>query len=130
VTTLTDTRRGHRTALETNISNYIQSGVAEPPLPDCAAAISRALEVGAKRTLFFYLDPYGIADLDFEMLRRVFARGEAQSTEVLINFSFPTFMRMSGSWSYDESAEHSEPFDGWRLLGTDRYGPIPQQDRA
>jgi three-Cys-motif partner protein len=99
-----DTRRGHRTALESNIGGYLQTGVAERPLPDCAAAIARALEVGARRTLFFYLDPYGIADLDFEMLRKVFARGEAQSTEVLINFSFLTFMRMSGNWSYDDSA--------------------------
>src|SRR5262249_1178490 len=99
-----DSRKGHRDALASNIDEYINVGAAELPLPNCAWAIERALEVGAHRTLFFYLDPYGIADLDFEMLRTVFARGPTQSTEVLINFSFPTFMRMSGNWVYDDSA--------------------------
>ncbi len=102
---LADSRQGHRGALAANIDGYIKAGAAEHPLADCASAIKRALEVGAQRTLFFYLDPYGIADLDFEMLRTVFCRGSAQSTEVLINFSFPTFMRMSGNWSYDETAQ-------------------------
>jgi len=99
-----DSRQGHRDALASNIDAYIKIGAAAAPLSDCASAIARALELGSSRSLFFYLDPYGIADLDFEMLRSVFARGPAQSTEVLINFSFPTFMRMSGNWNYDASA--------------------------
>jgi three-Cys-motif partner protein len=99
-----DIRKGHRVALESNIAHFIKAGVAEPPLQDCEAALAHALEVGRDRTLFFYLDPFGIADLDFQMLQQVFEQRGAQSTEVLINFSFPTFMRMTGNWSYDESA--------------------------
>jgi three-Cys-motif partner protein len=99
-----DIRKGHRVALESNIAHFIKAGVAEPPLQDCESALGHALEVGNDRTLFFYLDPFGIADLDFEMLRQVFTQRGIQSTEVLINFSFPTFMRMTGNWSYAESA--------------------------
>lgn len=100
-----DIRQAHRTALANNIRDYISRGIAEPPLADCASALARALEVGRSHTLFFYLDPYGIKDLDFEMLRQVLARNRQQSTEILINFSFPTFMRMSGNWSYDATAD-------------------------
>jgi three-Cys-motif partner protein len=99
-----DAHLQHRTELEACLKDYIRRGVSERPYLDCAEALSRALEIGTGSTLFFYLDPYGIKDLDFEMVKQIYARNPRQSTEVLINFNFRAFMRLSGNWSYGDSA--------------------------
>lgn len=99
-----DAHPAHRTALAACLADYIKRGMSEKPLSDCSEALSRAFEVGKGSTLFFYLDPYGIKDLEFEMVKQIYERGISQSTEVLINFNFKTFMRMSGNWSYSDSA--------------------------
>lgn len=99
-----DAHPAHRTALEAHLSDYINKGISEKPVSDCSEALSRALQIGRGSTLFFYLDPYGIKDLDFEMIKQIYGRDSSQSTEVLVNFNFKTFMRMSGNWTYNESA--------------------------
>jgi three-Cys-motif partner protein len=100
-----DKRQAHRHALETSISSYIQRGMASKPLSSFSEALAYALEIGKGSTLFFYLDPYGIKDLQFDTVRQIYERSPNQSTEVLINFSYPTVMRMSGNWSYGDSSE-------------------------
>lgn len=99
-----DSHPAHREALEACMENYIKKGFAAKPLSDFSEALSRALEIEKGSTLFFYLDPYGIKDLDFETVKQIYERDSSQSTEVLINFNFKTFMRMSGNWSYSDSA--------------------------
>lgn len=99
-----DTHPGHRAALERNLTEYIGRGISDLPYEECAQALTRALELGAGLTVFFYLDPYGIKDLDFDMVRQIYERNPNRSTEVLINFNFRTFMRMSGNWNYSDSA--------------------------
>ncbi len=99
-----DSHPAHRAALETCLAKYITSGIADKPLASFSEALSRALEIGQDATLFFYLDPYGIKDLDFETVKLIYEREVKHSTEVLINFNFRTFMRMSGNWSCDDSA--------------------------
>ena len=99
-----DSHPAHREALEACMENYIKKGFAAKPLSDFSEALSRALEKEKGSTLFFYLDPYGIKDLDFETVKQIYERDSSQSTEVLINFNFKTFMRMSGNWSYSDSA--------------------------
>lgn len=139
-----DVRAGHRAALERNLSCYIQGGITERPFEDCAQALSRALEIGAGSTIFFYLDPYGIKDLDFDMVRQIYERDSRQSTEVLINFNFRTFMRMSGNWNYGDSASavagkvkqsKVETVNGvmggdyWREIVTDpNLGPLDREN--
>jgi hypothetical protein len=49
------------------------------------------------------VDPYGIRELEFDVVRQIYARDPRQSTEVLINFNFRTFMRMSGNWNYGDA---------------------------
>ena len=98
-----DAHPAHRTALKVCLAEYITKGISAGPLSDCSEALCQALQVGKGSTLFFYLDPYGIKDLDFEMVKQIYARDTNQSTEVLINFNFKTFMRMSGNWSYSDS---------------------------
>jgi hypothetical protein len=39
------------------------------------------------------------------MIRQIFERNPARSTEVLINFNFRTFMRMSGNWDYSATVQ-------------------------
>lgn len=99
-----DSHPAHRVALESCLAGYIKKGIAGKPLSDFSEALSRALQVGKGSTLFFYLDPYGIKDLDFKIVKQIYERDRSQSTEVLINFNFKTFMRMSGNWSYTDSA--------------------------
>src|SRR5260370_12884157 len=98
-----DAHPGHRAALERNLALYIKAGVSAAPFSDWSAAVARALELGAGATLFFYLDPYGIKELDFDMVRQSDERDARKSTEVLINFSFRTFMRMSGHLCFTDA---------------------------
>jgi three-Cys-motif partner protein len=100
-----DRREGHRKALESLLSSYIQRQLAYTPLSSFSEALTHALKVGRGSTLFFYLDPYGIKDLEFDTVRQIYERSPSESTEVLINFSYPTVMRMSGNWSYGDSSE-------------------------
>lgn len=99
-----DSHPAHRVALEDCLADHIKKGIAGKPLSDFSEALSCALQVGEISTLFFYLDPYGIKDLVFETVKQIYERDTSQSTEVLFNFSFKTFMRMSGNWSYTDSA--------------------------
>jgi three-Cys-motif partner protein len=100
-----DNKAVHRQALEILIENYIQKGIASRPLMSFSEALTYALKIGSGSTLFFYLDPYGIKDMEFDTVRQIYDRSPSQSTEVLINFSYPTVMRMSGNWSYGDSPE-------------------------
>lgn len=100
-----DNQAAHRQALEVSIASYIQRGMAAKPLTSFSEALTYALEIGKGSTLFFYLDPYGIKELEFDTVRQIYERKPNQSTEVLINFSYPTVMRMSGNWSYGDSSE-------------------------
>ena len=99
-----DAHPGHRAALQLNLAEYIAREITAAPCKDCAEALTRALELGTGSTLFFYLDPYGIKDLEFDMVKQIYERTTKRSTEVLINFNFRTFMRMSGNWNYADSA--------------------------
>lgn len=99
-----DIRPAHRDALALCIRDYTKRGFAETPLADFTEALNRASEIGVDCTLFFYLDPWGLKELQFSTLRQIYERDTRQSTEVLINFSFRTFMRMSGNWSYGDAA--------------------------
>lgn len=98
-----DTRPAHRAALTHNLADHIKAGLCGVPLSDCSGAVSHAIDTFRDSTLFFYLDPYGIKDLEFDMVRQIYERNPRQSTEVLINFNFRTFMRMSGNWGYADS---------------------------
>lgn len=100
-----DIRPAHRQALKTSIAKYIQRGMTSAPLSSFSEALNYALKVGRGSTLFFYLDPYGVKGMEFDTVRQIYDRSRNQSTEVLINFSYPTVMRMSGNWSYGDSSE-------------------------
>jgi spore photoproduct lyase len=47
------------------------------------------------QTLFIYLDPFGLKDLDFSMIEPFLKRGISYSTEILINMSMPTLHRLA-----------------------------------
>ncbi|HZZ95266.1 MAG TPA: three-Cys-motif partner protein TcmP [Usitatibacter sp.] len=126
-----DANPTHRLALSENLAPYIAAGIAESPFDDWKSALTRALEVGAASTMFFYLDPYGIKELEFDAVRQIYERDTRRSTEVLINFNFRTFMRMSGNWNYADGAnEISEKVKASkvetvnRVMGGDYWIPI------
>jgi three-Cys-motif partner protein len=99
-----DVRRGHRAALSKALSAEIQASLAIAPFNDCASVLAHAIEKHPRDTIFFYLDPYGIKDLEFDTVRRIYERMERVSSEVLMNFSYRAFMRLSGNWNYADSA--------------------------
>ena len=99
-----DAHPAHREALEINLGPYITKGIAEKPLAHFSQSLSKALSGGHGATLFFYLDPYGIRDLEFDIVKQIYKRDTSDSTEVLINFNFKAFMRMSGNWNYTDAA--------------------------
>lgn len=99
-----DVRRGHRAALEEALAASIKTGLALAPFEDCASVLTYALEKHPTDTIFFYLDPYGIKDLEFDTVRKIYDRMNNVSSEVLMNFSFRAFMRLSGNWNYADSA--------------------------
>jgi three-Cys-motif partner protein len=99
-----DAHPAHREALEIHLGPYISKGIAEKPLTDFSQSLSKALSSGHGATLFFYLDPYGIRDLEFDIVKQIYERDTSDSTEVLINFNFKAFMRMSGNWNYTDAA--------------------------
>ena len=100
-----DTRPAHRVALKANLAEFMRAGLCGEPFAECSEAIAHAIDTYRNSTIFFYLDPFGIRDIEFEMIRQIFERNPSSSTEVLINFNFRTFMRMSGNWGYDSSAK-------------------------
>lgn len=100
-----DTRPAHRVALKGNLAEFVRAGLCGEPFAECSEAIAHAIDTYRNSTIFFYLDPFGIRDIEFEMIRQIFERNPSSSTEVLINFNFRTFMRMSGNWGYDSSAK-------------------------
>ena len=99
-----DSRRAHREALKMNLAKYVEAGICGQPFSECSEATAHSIDTYRNSTIFFYLDPFGIRDIEFEMIRQIFERNPRQSTEVLINFNFRTFMRMSGNWGYDATA--------------------------
>lgn len=99
-----DAHPAHREALEINLGPYISKGIAEKPLASFSQSLLKALSDGHGATLFFYLDPYGIKDLEFQIVKQIYERDTSDSTEVLINFNFKAFMRMSGNWNYSDAA--------------------------
>ena len=86
-----DAHPGHREAMKQNLSRYIRAGLTGAPYEECADAVTRALDVGAGSTVFFYLDPYEIKDLEFEMLRSIYERERRRSTEVFDQLQLSDF---------------------------------------
>ncbi len=99
-----DVRRGHRSALEKVLAQEIESGLAIPPFDDCESILAHAINNHPNETIFFYLDPYGIKDLEFDTVRKIYERMGRVSSEVIMNFSYRAFMRLSGNWNYADSA--------------------------
>ncbi len=61
-------------------------------------------------------------------MRQIYERDSAQSTEVLLNFSIRTFMRMSGNWNSDDTAatiqekvKHGKVETINRVMGSDEW---------
>jgi len=47
------------------------------------------------QTLFIYLDPFGLKDLDFKLIEAFLQRDISYSTEIVINMSMPTLHRLA-----------------------------------
>ena len=126
-----DAKPKHRAELSTCLQQYIESGIAEPPFVDFPTVLARAFEIGNNATLFFYLDPYGIKELDLDTVRQIYERDKQQSTEVLLNFSIPTFLRMSGNRSESDTpttatqkVKHGKRETINRVMGGDHWQAI------
>ena len=93
--------------MKQNLSRYIRAGLTGAPYEECADAVTRALDVGAGSTVFFYLDPYGIKDLEFEMLRSIYERERRRSTEVFDQLQLSDFYAHERQLEVRRSGERS-----------------------
>jgi three-Cys-motif partner protein len=89
-------------SLNKELQSYIERKSAFVSCNEFEKAINQIIDILGKCTAFFYLDPFGIHGIEIETLRKIFQRVTIASTEVLVNFSYTSFARHSGNWSFED----------------------------
>jgi three-Cys-motif partner protein len=86
-----------RNVLIENMKEYIGNKIVTV-VPGEATDVGKYLisEIPASMPLFIFLDPFGIKGLSMNLLMQIFERAKEGSTEVLINFNYRAFQRLSG----------------------------------
>jgi len=79
--------------LEKNIKEYTDKKIATILQDDFNAVTKFIVSIVKNSPIFFYLDPFGIKGLEFQDLELIFNKANQSSTELLINFSYRTFLR-------------------------------------
>jgi len=90
-----NSNRNHHRKLESAINNFISRKVAISLYATAQELLRELNRVLTNQTLFVYLDPFGLKDLDFELIEPFLQRDISYSTEILINMSMPTLHRLA-----------------------------------
>lgn len=80
-------------ALEDNIKYFRDKRLAITEFGDFRKIMPEIIKIAENSPMFFYIDPFGIAGLEFEHLEMIFKKVKTSSTEVLVNFNYKTFER-------------------------------------
>ncbi len=87
-----NSNKDHHKKLEETIKKYESAkalfGNAQELLKEIKGLLTN-------QTLFIYLDPFGLKDLDFDLIKSFLERNISYSTEILINMSMPTLHRLA-----------------------------------
>lgn len=79
--------------LEKNIQYYKNCGIAYTEFGDFRKILHEIIMAIEKLPAFFYIDPFGIAGLEFQHLERIFEKVKISSTEILVNFNYRVVCR-------------------------------------
>ena len=79
--------------LEKNIKYYKDKEIAITEFGDFRKITPDIIKIAKDSPMFFYIDPFGIAGLEFEHLEMIFKKVKRSSTEVLVNFNYRAFKR-------------------------------------
>jgi spore photoproduct lyase len=85
----------HHNKLETAIKKHISLGSAKAKHCTAQELIKELKGNLSNQTLFIYLDPFGLKNLDFGLIEPFLQRDISYSTEILINMSMPTLHRLA-----------------------------------
>ena len=77
----------------------------------------------------FFLDPYGVGDIEWRILSKIVNRGASAPTELLVNFNAPKFDRHAG-WLDSPNPRLRAAFEELlnRVTGTDEWQDIWRRD--
>lgn len=85
----------HHSKLESALSHLAPHGKVLPIRGDSQALLKAVQPLLGSRTLFLYLDPFGLKGCEFDTLRPFLERDTRYSTEIVINMSAPTMHRLA-----------------------------------
>jgi len=90
-----NSNKNNHKKLENTINNFAPQEATETLHGTAQELLSKVKKVLTNQTLFIYLDPFGLKDLDFKFIKPFLQRSISYSTEILINMSMPTLHRLA-----------------------------------
>ena len=87
-----NSNKDHHKKLNETIKKY---EFAKALLANAQELLKEIKSVLTNQTLFIYLDPFGLKDLEFDLIKLFLERDISYSTEILINMSMPTLHRLA-----------------------------------
>ena len=90
-----NSNRNHHEILEKVIYGFASKDTVIPLLGTAQELLVEVNKVLTNQTLFIYLDPFGLKDCEFNLVKPFLERDISYSTEVLVNLSMPTLHRLA-----------------------------------
>ncbi|MCJ7578753.1 MAG: three-Cys-motif partner protein TcmP, partial [candidate division Zixibacteria bacterium] len=87
-----NSKKDHHKKLSETIKEY---RLAKTLFGNAQELLKEIKSVLTNQTLFIYLDPFGLKDLDFDLIKPFLERDISYSTEILVNMSMPTLHRLA-----------------------------------
>jgi len=85
----------HHKKLKSAIENFGPKEAIKPRYGKAQELLDEVKKVLTNQTLFIYLDPFGLKDLEFRFIEPFLQRNISYSTEIVINISMPTLHRLA-----------------------------------
>lgn len=90
-----NSQKKHHQQLEQVLQDFIKDEKAIAIYGMAAELLENVINYLDDATLFLYLDPFGLAGCEFDMLKPFFQRDTSFSTEIVINISVPAIHRLA-----------------------------------
>ncbi len=87
-----NSKKDHHKKLSETIKEY---KLAKTLFGNAQELLKEINDLLTNQTLFLYLDPFGLKDLDFDLIKPILERDISYSTEILVNMSMPTLHRLA-----------------------------------
>jgi len=87
--------KAHHIKLKKVVYEFAPQEAVKLLLGTAQELLSGVVKVLTKQTLFIYLDPFGLKDCEFNLIKSFLERDILYSTEILVNLSMPTLHRLA-----------------------------------